>query len=59
VLQLLGGPVQPFEPLRVPPHLQEVVDMQVHQVRALVPGCGLGEDMKNTLNPCGHNISFG
>lgn len=41
-LQLLWGSVQAIQPLGVPSHLEEVVDVQVDQVGALVSGRSLG-----------------
>lgn len=41
VPEFLGGTVQPLQPCRVAPHLQELPHVQPHQVGAAVPGCCL------------------
>lgn len=50
VLELLRGPVQPVQPLGVPSHVQKAADVQVHQVRALVPGRSLRTGARNTVS---------
>lgn len=44
LLQLLRGFVQTIEPLGITPHLEEVIDVQVDQIGALMSRCRL----KNT-----------
>lgn len=46
-LQLLRGFLQTVQPLGIASYLQEIVHVQVDQIRALVPGSGL-------LNADGH-----
>lgn len=41
VPEFLGGTVQPLQPRRAAPHLQELPHVQPHQVGAAVPGCCL------------------
>lgn len=45
--QLLRGSLQSVQPLGVSPDLQEVVHMQIDQVRALVPGSSLKQKHGN------------
>lgn len=40
-LQLLRGFLQTVQPLGIASYLQEIVHVQVDQIRALVPGSGL------------------
>ena len=52
-LQLLWGSVQAIQPLGVPSHLEEVVDVEVDQVGALVSGRSLGGKERVTrLSKC-------
>lgn len=46
LLQLLRGFVQPVQPLRITPDLQEVVYMQVDQIGTLVSSCRLQDQKK-------------
>lgn len=40
-LKLLWGFLQTIQPLGITSYLQKIIHVQVHQIRALVPGSGL------------------